>query len=150
MAVAFKTTTEPSVFSLKTPLLARGRSMDLLAKADLLYTHIKVYAEGGENGLHAHPNEEHLFVVLQGEATFHTGVEEQKRVVGKHEGIMLPKGVFYRFETSSDEPLVLLRVGAQPADLPRDRVKPDGNPIPGDSADNKHVEPAILPGKFFE
>jgi mannose-6-phosphate isomerase-like protein (cupin superfamily) len=150
MAVAFDTKTEPSVFNLKTPLLARGRSMDLLSRTDLMTAHIKVYAEGGENGLHTHPHEDHIFVVLAGEATFHLGKEERQQVVCKHEGIMLPGGAFYRFETSSDEPLVLLRVGAQVPGTARDRIKPDGNPIPGDSADNKHVEPAILPGKFFE
>ena len=137
MAVAFDTKTEPSVFSLKTPLLARGRSIDMLAKSDLMAAHVKVYAEGGENGLHTHPNQDHIFVILAGEATFHLGVEERQQVVRKHEGIMLPAGAFYRFETSSDEPLVLLRVGASMPDTNQDRIKPDGSPIPGNSEDNK-------------
>jgi quercetin dioxygenase-like cupin family protein len=31
---------------------------------------LKTYAADGENGLHAHPSEDHTFVVLQGEAPF--------------------------------------------------------------------------------
>ncbi|HLY65031.1 MAG TPA: cupin domain-containing protein, partial [Chloroflexota bacterium] len=100
MAVAMKSEVQPAVFPLKAQLLARGRSMDLLAKTDLMTAHIKVYAEGGENGLHTHPHEDHIFVVLAGQATFHTGIEETQRVVNKHEGILVPKGAFYRFETS--------------------------------------------------
>ena len=31
---------------------------------------LKVYASGGENELHAHPQEDHAFIVLQGRAAF--------------------------------------------------------------------------------
>src|SRR5579862_1006961 len=103
MAVAFKTETEPTMFGLKAQLLDQGRTMDLLAKTDLMWAHIKVYAEGGENGLHTHDHEDHYFFVLAGEATFHTGVEETKRKVEKYQGILVPKGAFYRFESSGDE-----------------------------------------------
>jgi len=149
MAVAFKTQTEPTQFDLTAQLLDQGRSMDLLAKTDLMAAHIKVYAEGGENGLHKHDHEDHIFVVLAGEATFHTGVEEQKRVVGKYQGIRLPKGAYYRFESSGDENMVLLRVGAQLPGTPRYRTKPDGSPIPGDSPDNKQVPVIPRAGKYF-
>jgi len=149
MAVAFKTQTEATQFDLTAQLLDQGRSMDLLAKTDMMAAHIKVYAEGGENGLHTHNHEDHIFVVLAGEATFRTGVEEQERVVAKHQGILLPKGAYYRFESSGDENLVLLRVGAQIPGTSRDRTKPDGSPIPGDSPDNKQVPVIPRAGKYF-
>ncbi|MFI5267145.1 MAG: cupin domain-containing protein [Chloroflexota bacterium] len=149
MAVAFKTQTEPTLFDLTAQLLDQGRSMDLLAKTDLMAAHIKVYAEGGENGLHTHDHEDHIFVVLGGEATFRTGVEEQERVVGKYQGILLPRGAYYRFESTGEENLVLLRVGAQIPGTPRYRTKPDGSPIPGDSPDNKQVPVIPRAGKYF-
>ncbi|HVA25135.1 MAG TPA: cupin domain-containing protein [Chloroflexota bacterium] len=149
MAVAFKTQTEATQFDLTAQLLDQGRSMDLLAKTDMMAAHIKVYAEGGENGLHTHNHEDHIFVVLAGEATFRTGLEEQERVVAKHQGILLPKGAYYRFESSGDENLVLLRVGAQIPGTSRDRTKPDGSPIPGDSPDNKQVPVIPRAGKYF-
>jgi len=58
-------------FSLKTPYLSEGRSNTLLARTDFLRLTVKVYAEGGENALHTHSKEDHAFIVLEGEATFH-------------------------------------------------------------------------------
>ena len=149
MAVAFKTEVQPTQFDLKAQLLDQGRSMDLLAKTDLMAAHIKVYAEGGENGLHTHDHEDHIFVVLAGQATFHTTTAEDARVVDKYQGILLPKGAYYRFESTGSENLVLLRVGAQLPGTSHDRTKPDGSPIPGDSPDNKQVPVIPRAGKYF-
>lgn len=141
---------EATTFSLSTPLLSKGRSMDLLARTDLMTAHIKVYAEGGENAMHAHASEDHVFVVLDGQATFHIEQDGNVSVLDKHHGVMLPKGTHYWFQSSGDDNLVLLRVGAS-AEYSRgdDRIKPDGNPIPGDSAENKHIVGVPIPGKFF-
>jgi quercetin dioxygenase-like cupin family protein len=90
-------TTETSVkaeaqfFSLFTPLLAEGRSDTTVAKTDLLRMRLKVYASGGENVLHFHPYEDHSFVVLQGEATFHIGEEDMTKMLGEYEGVMIPR-----------------------------------------------------------
>ena len=51
---------------------------------------LKTYAADGENGLHAHPSEDHTFVVLQGEATFY-GPNDKTRTIGKNEGVPLPQ-----------------------------------------------------------
>ena len=56
----------------------------------------------GENGLHPHPNEDHTFVVLQGEAKFY-GPNHEIRTIGKNEGVLLPHGTFYWFKATSDE-----------------------------------------------
>ena len=56
-------------FELKTPYLKTGRSHNILAQTDLINVAIKYYYEGGENTLHTHPTEDHVFVVLDGEAT---------------------------------------------------------------------------------
>jgi mannose-6-phosphate isomerase-like protein (cupin superfamily) len=138
-------------FSLKSPLLAAGRTMDLLAATDMMTAHVKVYAEGGENVLHAHTEEDHLFVILAGQATFYLGREERLTIVNKHEGVLIPKGNHYWFHASGDENLVLLRVGAKKNGYNGvdDRVGAGGNPLPGESAANKHVAPVTVPGKFF-
>ena len=149
MAIALDTKKEATVFDLQAQLLEQGRSMDLLAKTDLMHAHIKVYANGGENGLHTHPNEDHIFVVLAGEATFRTGEEERQQVVGRYQGIMLPGGAYYWFESTGKDNLILLRVGAQIPGTEYGRTKPDGSPIPGHSVDNKHVEMIPREGKYF-
>ena len=61
---------------------------------------LKISAADGENGLHPHPNEDHTFVVLQGEAKFYRPNDET-RTIGKNEGVLLPHGTFYWFK--SDE-----------------------------------------------
>ena len=41
----------------------------------MLWAHSKVYSKGGENALHSHDIEDHVFLVLQGEASFFFGDE---------------------------------------------------------------------------
>src|SRR5438093_9857244 len=109
--MAAKTRVEAQTFSLRTPLLSEGRTNQEVAGTDQLKLRVKVYAEGGENGLHAHHDEDHAFVILQGQATFHDETEKTT-VVNKNEGILLPRGSFYYFQSTGYENLVLLRVGA--------------------------------------
>ena len=140
---------KPQFFSMKTQLVTDGRSVNPLAETENLWAWIKVYASGGENTLHAHNNEDHMFVILQGTAIFH-GPKGEKKEIGSNEGIMLPAGALYNFTCTSTEPLVLLRVGsrAHSGDL-RDRVGNDGMPLPGGSKRNKFKPPVYADGKFF-
>jgi mannose-6-phosphate isomerase-like protein (cupin superfamily) len=145
-------TPEATKFSLKAPLLSKGRTMDLLAMTDTFKADIKVYAEGGENTAHTHTEEDHLFLVLQGEATFHINQPEEVVVVTQHEGVLVPKGAYYWFQSSGNENLVLFRVGSRPNGYARrddDRVGVDGRALPGHSKENKHIEPVFVPDKFF-
>jgi mannose-6-phosphate isomerase-like protein (cupin superfamily) len=104
------------------PLLSEGQTMTLLAEATDLKIHLKVHAPGwnGELVQHYHPNEDHMFFVLAGEATFKDEHGELTRV-GPMEGIMLPKQVVYSFENSGQENLVILRAGLV--------VKPSGGGV---------------------
>ncbi len=99
------------LFSLRgTPLLEQGTIYDPLATAENLWASIKVYASGGENALHSHGGEDHTFIILQGKATFTFG-DGRTEVVGKYEGVMLPKDAKYKFVADEAENLVMLRVG---------------------------------------
>lgn len=138
-------------FSLQGQLLAQGRTMDLLAKTDLLAAHLKVYAAGGENAIHTHSQEDHMFLILAGEATFRLGEAEEIKILKKNDGIMIPSGAYYWFLSSGDENLVLLRVGAKREGWNNfdDRVDLNGNPFSGDSVENKELPVIPIPGKFF-
>jgi mannose-6-phosphate isomerase-like protein (cupin superfamily) len=140
-----------TTFELRAAMLDQGRTMDLLASTDILAAHIKVYAEGGENTIHAHAEEAHLFVILAGEATFHLGKDDDVKVLHKHQGVLIPTGSYYWFVSSGDENLVLLRVGAKAGGWTSfdDRVDIDGKPFPGDSAANKEVPVIVRPNAFF-
>lgn len=138
-------------FHLRTPLLKEGRLDTDLARTEMMTVRIKCYAQGGENALHTHPTEDHTFVILQGQARF-WDADGNTTVLGRNDGIMLPHGAFYRFESCGDEPLVLLRVGASPEGRgPESRVAPDGHPIPGGSQENGVFgAPVALEGAFYE
>lgn len=102
-------------FSMRlVPVLSQGQITEKLATAEHLWAHIKVYQDGGENALHSHPTEDHLFFVLSGQAMFEDG-DATEMLVGALEGIMLPAGVTYRFRVTGGENLVMLRVGASAA-----------------------------------
>jgi quercetin dioxygenase-like cupin family protein len=125
-----------------TPLLQSGQTQTDLANAPQLWLHAKVYAEGGENSLHAHPLEDHVFFVLAGEVTV-TDADGLETVCGPFEGIMIPRGVQYTLKCTSDENLVALRIGAGDAEAIHNRKL----------AANKPFKTAGIgveaPGKFF-
>ena len=139
-----------SFFKMRAQMLEQGRTNTLMSKTDNLSVILKVYASGGENGLHTHPHEDHTFLVLQGKARYYDA-DGGYRDVGKHEGIMLPAGAYYWFEAISEEPLVLVRIGCRvgPQD-PGGRLNISGEPMPGDSKENKRVPVVYREGEFFE
>jgi mannose-6-phosphate isomerase-like protein (cupin superfamily) len=141
---------KPAFYKLRAQMLEQGRTNTPLARTDNMWATLKVYASGGENGLHTHPNEDHTFVVLQGSARYYDA-DGKTTDVGRHEGIMLPAGAYYWFEATSREPLVLLRIGCRAA--ARDtgaRLNIHGEAMPGDSKENKRVPVVYRDGEFFE
>ncbi len=145
-----KTKSKAEVFSLKTPYLSQGRITTLVTETDNLWIHTKMNAEGGENGLHTHTAEDHAFIVLEGEVTFFD--EEGKETVLKpYQGIMLPKGAYYRYLNTGPGNLMVVRVGSgkRPEGGEGTRINPNGRPLPSHSAENKHVEAVPIPGQFF-
>ncbi len=147
-------TTEPQaqVFDLKTPVLSAGKLTDIKGRTDMMTVAMKCHAEGGENSLHAHVREDHVFIVLQGEATFHIGREELEVVLRKHQGMLLPRGAYYRFISTGSENLVQIRVGAGigGADLMNHRADVNGKDLDPYSAADHYAEPVPVPGRFFE
>ena len=139
-------------YSLKTPYMKQGRVTQLVAKTDNMWIHTKVNSEGGENAVHCHMDEDHSFVVLEGRmSVFDENNNELE--IEKYQGVMIPKGAFYRYLNTGDENLVVLRIGSGiDATPPRGddmRLRPDGKPLPSDSEENKTLTPIELPGKFF-
>lgn len=138
-------------FRLRAQLLQQGRTDTILAASDTMQLRLKVYASGGENGLHTHVKEDHTFLVLQGCARFYDEDDNAIDIV-RHGGIFIPSGAFYQFEAVGDEELVLFRVGAKTGaaqDGPN-RVNILGRPMAGNSAENKQVTVIYKDNEFFE
>jgi mannose-6-phosphate isomerase-like protein (cupin superfamily) len=139
------------VVKLKTQLVREGHTRDLLAETDLMTLRIHCYAPGiGENMLHAHTKEDHIFVVLEGTAQFNTG-RDGKTVLtaGKNNAVVLPAGCYYQFCNSADTPLVMARIGAG-SDKADQRLNPDGSAIPGRTQEQGAAKPVLIEGAFFE
>jgi mannose-6-phosphate isomerase-like protein (cupin superfamily) len=166
VAAAAPTAAEKLKFSMRNlPLLEGGATMELLGLSPMLWAHSKVYSAGGENALHMHDIEDHLFFVLQGKGIFHFA-DGSSTMAGQYEGVMVPRGTLYRFH--ADESLgnlVMLRVGAaniaNSADLdprfniPREaltkRSDAQGKAAAGDDKKNgTAAQPTVVkPGAFF-
>jgi mannose-6-phosphate isomerase-like protein (cupin superfamily) len=129
---------------MRAQLPAQGRTNVPLASSEKMWVVLKTYAQDGENELHAHPNEDHVFVVLQGQASFR-GPRGEERTIGVNEGVLLPHGTFYWFKAVGTEPLVMLRVASAAFEgVDRHgRINIRGEPMPGDSAENKKVKPVM-------
>jgi mannose-6-phosphate isomerase-like protein (cupin superfamily) len=131
-------------FSLRTPYMKQGRVTQLVAETGNMWIHTKINYEGGENEIHAHLDEDHAFIVLEGQmSVFDEKGNELK--VEKYQGVMIPKGAYYRYLNTSKENLVVIRVGAGIKGKPQGgvemRIRPDGKPLLADSAENKTVPP---------
>ena len=137
------------VITARTALLSTGRTTNFVARTDTLASAVKVYAEGGENALHAHTTNDHLHFVLDGQATFYDE-DGNTTVVNKNEGMFLPKGAYYYFQCLGPTNLVMLSSYAYvPGQGEEGRLGIDGKPLPGSSEENKHVEGVPIPGKFY-
>lgn len=147
-------TDEPisSAYKLRAQMLKQGRSDQKIAKTDNMTVRLKVYASGGENGLHAHMDEDHTFLVMQGSARFYDK-DGNTTDVARLGGIMIPAGAYYYFHATSEEPLVLYRVGCKipgAEGKPRTRLNINGGDMPGHSPENKQVPVIVKEGEWFE
>ena len=152
-AAVFKNYDQPKtrLFSLKTPYMEQGRVTQLVAETPNMWIHTKVNAEGGENEIHQHLDEDHSFIVLEGQMSVfdETGAELQ---VGKYQGVMIPRGAYYRYLNTGEGNLVVIRVGAgvkgQKQGGQEMRLGKDGKPLPSGTVENRN-KPAIEMGTFF-
>jgi len=141
---------DPEIIPLRTQLASKGHTKHLLAKTDMMTMHIHCYApKGGENGLHAHVKEDHVFICLQGEAVFR-GLHGELPALRKHQAIFIPKGCYYSFSNETNEPCILLRFGASPDGYGSERLDPQGKPIAGRAHKEGAVAPVLIEGGFFE
>jgi mannose-6-phosphate isomerase-like protein (cupin superfamily) len=138
-------------FSLKTPYMKQGRITQLVAETENMRIHTKINYEGGENEIHTHLDEDHSFIVLEGQmSVFDEKGNELK--IDKHQGVLIPKGAYYRYLNTGKENLVVIRVGAGIKGKAQGgeamRVRPDGKPLIASSEENKTVPP-IEDTRFF-
>jgi mannose-6-phosphate isomerase-like protein (cupin superfamily) len=100
-------------FSYKCPTeLRRGKGIVELAKTPMLRGRVQIVKEGGENNLHFHRGMDGFWMVLEGRVKFYGPGDVLIGEFGQHEGILIPAGVEYWFESSGDVPLQILQMAA--------------------------------------
>ncbi len=140
-----------ALFSLKTPYMKQGRVTQLVAETSNLWIHTKINAEGGENEIHKHVDEDHAFIVLEGQMSVfdENGGEIE---VKQYQGVMIPKGAYYRYLNTGESNLVVIRVGAgikgQQQGGQEMRLGADGKPLVSGTPQNRNLPP-IEAGTFF-
>ena len=142
---------EITPFKLRAQLPRRGRTDTPVATTEDLWVVLKCYAGDGENELHAHPHEDHVFVVMQGKAEF-SGPDGTVTELDRFGGVMIPHGAYYKFRAVGSEPLVMLRVGTTttPGRDKHHRIHPDGRYFDPYTKENKCEPVEYYEDRFFE
>jgi mannose-6-phosphate isomerase-like protein (cupin superfamily) len=84
----------------------------MLGKGGNIRGVVQMVREGGENNLHYHTEADTLWMVLKGRVKFYGCGDKLLGEFGPHEGIITPAYSRYWFESSGDDDLELLQVGA--------------------------------------
>lgn len=113
---------QAQIFKYERPQFEGVKKSLLMLSSDLMRVHAQVVKSGGENNLHTHTGEDAFWLVLGGAVKFYGDGDKLIAELKKHEGIMIPRGFKYWFESSSDEPLEILRVAARDQTTENKRV----------------------------
>ena len=100
-----------------------GRIGFPLCKTDLVTADVRVIVQGGENELHYHTGNDGFWMVLGGRVRYYGEGDAVIAELGKHEGILIPRGFSYWFESVGEERLQLLHVGAKAQDTDDRNIK---------------------------
>ena len=110
------------VFSYKKPDLKKGKGIVQLAGTDIIRGRVQVVSEGGENNLHSHRGMDGFWFVLSGKVKFYGPGDKLIGEFGKHEGILIPAGAQYWFESAGDEDLEILQMAGFDKNVKTERI----------------------------
>jgi mannose-6-phosphate isomerase-like protein (cupin superfamily) len=115
-------TQEPKMFKYQTPQFDGVKKSMLLCNSDLMKVQVQVVKNGGENNLHSHTGDDAFWYVMNGAVKFYGDGDKLIGEFKKGEGILIPRGFQYWFESSAAEPLEILRVTAKDQNVENKRV----------------------------
>jgi quercetin dioxygenase-like cupin family protein len=83
-----------------------------LAQGNTLFAGLNCFEPGQQHAAHAHPGQDKLYVVLEGEAEIQVGDEKQFVSIGG--GAFAPSGVMHSVRNCGEKQLIVLAVLAPP------------------------------------
>jgi mannose-6-phosphate isomerase-like protein (cupin superfamily) len=129
------------VAKIQPQMVSKGKKGTSLFKTDILGATVQVVTEGGETNLHAHAGSDASWLVLSGQAAFYGKEDKLIARLDKNEMLLIPRGVPYWFESSSKEPLVIMRFSARDKDHIDRRI---------DYTERKPKPQEMVPDAFFQ
>ena len=117
---------------------ATAKAIVSLCQTDIIRGAVQVVREGGDNNLHSHTGMDGFWMVLKGRVRWYGPGDEVLGEFGVHEGIVMPRGAQYWFESVGEEDLELLQVVAFDRSVRNRRV--DVNPQKFDIEKNDHFD----------
>ena len=102
--------------------LEKGKGIVRLCRSDIVYSTVQVLKEGGENNLHAHTAQDGIWIVLKGRVKFYGKGDVVLAELGPLQGIHIPRGFYYWFESASPEMLEILQVEAIDKSVKNERL----------------------------
>ena len=112
-----------TVFGYQPPdSIEKGKAIRRLCRSDIMYASVQVLQEGGENNLHAHPAQDGVWIVLKGRVRFYGKDDAVLAELGPMQGIHIPRGFYYWFESASPERLEILQVEAIDRSVTNERL----------------------------
>jgi mannose-6-phosphate isomerase-like protein (cupin superfamily) len=113
---------EAQLFKYEKPEFDGVKKSLMVCNSDLMRVHLQVVKTGGENNLHTHTGEDAFWLVLGGAVRFYGEGDKVIAELQKHDGILIPRGFKYWFESASDEALEIVRVAARDQNVENKRV----------------------------
>jgi mannose-6-phosphate isomerase-like protein (cupin superfamily) len=113
---------EAKEFRYQTPEFQGVKKTLTVCSSDLMKVQVQVVKDGGENNLHTHTGDDAFWYVITGAVKFYG---EGDKLIGEYqkgEGILIPRGFKYWFESASKEALEILRVTAKDQNVENKRV----------------------------
>jgi mannose-6-phosphate isomerase-like protein (cupin superfamily) len=106
-------THEAKEFKYQTPEFEGVKKTMNVCNSDLMRVQVQVVKHGGENNLHSHAGDDAFWYVMSGAVKFYGEGDQLIGEYKKGEGILIPRGFKYWFESATKEPLEILRVTAR-------------------------------------
>jgi mannose-6-phosphate isomerase-like protein (cupin superfamily) len=117
-----------------------GKAIVQLAGSDIIRGRVQVVREGGENNLHSHRGMDGFWMVLAGRVRFYGPGDVVIGEFGKHEGVLIPRGEQYWFESASDdEELEILQMAGFEKGAKVERIDAEPQKVSVDSVDVREV-----------
>jgi mannose-6-phosphate isomerase-like protein (cupin superfamily) len=113
---------EAKEFRYKKPDFEGVKKTMQVCNSDLMKVQVQIVKDGGENNLHTHTGDDAFWYVISGAVKFYGEGDALIGEYQKGEGILIPRGFKYWFESAAKEPLELLRVTAKDQTVDNKRV----------------------------